>query len=69
MGFGYRSGRSGPTGKIESIKILHDMVPFTDFAIAAMRKWQFRAATLKGKPIRSQVAIAYVFQTPYAANN
>jgi hypothetical protein len=44
------------------------MVPFTDFAIAALRKWQFRAATLNGKPVSSQLAIAYVFQTPYAAN-
>lgn len=26
--------------------MLHALVPYSDFAVAAMRKWQFQAATL-----------------------
>jgi hypothetical protein len=51
-------------GKIEQVKAVRDFYPFTEFALSAARKWQFQAATLDGKPISSNVAIAFVFSTP-----
>jgi protein TonB len=55
-------------GQIEDTKVLHGMEPFTPYAVGALQKWKFQPATLNGKPLSSQIAVAYVFQTPYAAN-
>jgi hypothetical protein len=57
----------GTEGKIESTKVLREMSepgPFTALATDALGKWQFQAATLRGKPVASKVAIAFVFQAP-----
>lgn len=56
------------SGQVEDTKVLRGMEPFAKYATAALRKWQFQAATLSGKAVSSQLALAYVFQTPYAAN-
>jgi TonB family protein len=56
------------SGQVEDTKVLHAMEPFTKYALDAVGKWKFKAATLKGEPVSSQVTVAYVFQTPYAAN-
>jgi TonB family protein len=51
-------------GEADGTEILHGMEPFTDLAIDALRNWRFRAATLHGKEVSSQVPIAFIFQTP-----
>lgn len=51
-------------GKIERLKTIRDLNPFTQFALSAARKWQFQAATLHGKPKISNAAIAFVFTPP-----
>lgn len=51
-------------GKIESTEVLHGMAPFTDLAIAALRNWRFRPATLHDKAVSSELPIAFIFQTP-----
>jgi hypothetical protein len=54
----------GPTGNHEAIDVLRAMGPFTALAIDAAGKWEFQAATLRGKPVRSKLAVAFLFQPP-----
>jgi TonB family protein len=55
----------GPTGKVESTKVLRSMDErFTALATDALAKWQFQAATLRGRPVASKMAIAFVFLAP-----
>ena len=56
--------RVNALGKIDQVNAIRDFYPFTQFALSAARQWQFQAATLDGKPISSNVAIAFVFSTP-----
>ena len=51
-------------GRMENAEVLHGMAPFTDLAVDALRNWRFQAATLYGKPVASQLPIAFIFQTP-----
>jgi TonB family protein len=51
-------------GRIESTEVLRGTAPFTELAVDALRNWRFQAATLHGKPISSQLPIAFIFQTP-----
>ena len=50
-------------GRIDQVKAIHDFYPFTHFALSAAREWRFQAATLDGKPVSSNVVIAFVFST------
>jgi len=51
-------------GRIGYVEVIRELSPFTLFALNAAKKWQFRPATLNGKPIFSNVAIAFVFASP-----
>ncbi len=51
-------------GRIESTEVLRGMEPFTELAVDSLRNWRFQAATLHGKPVSSQLPIAFIFQTP-----
>jgi len=51
-------------GRMENAEVLRGMAPFTDLAVDALRNWRFQAATLNGKPVSSQLPIAFIFQTP-----
>lgn len=51
-------------GKIEDVKAIRSFYPFTQFSLDAAKKWQFRAATLNGEPITSDIAIAFVYSPP-----
>jgi Gram-negative bacterial TonB protein C-terminal len=53
---------------IQHLKIVRDLTPFTQFALSIANKWRFQAATLDGKPVASNLAIAFVFP-PLPANN
>jgi TonB family protein len=52
-------------GKVEDIKAIRPFNPFTKFALEAAGKWQFRAATMDGKPVASKIAIAFVYSPPF----
>lgn len=51
-------------GRMAIAKVLHPMPSFTQFSLDALKKWRFQAATLGGKPMDSNLVIAFVFQTP-----
>jgi TonB family protein len=58
----------GKSSAIQHLKVVRDLPPFTQFALSATNKWRFQAATLDGKPIASNLSIAFVFP-PLPANN
>jgi hypothetical protein len=49
---------------IEHLKVVRDLPPFAQVALSAANKWQFQAATLKGRPTTSNLAIAFIFTRP-----
>jgi TonB family protein len=51
----------GKTGAIQRTKLVRDSPPFTQVALDAMSKWHFQAAILEGRPIASNLTIAFVF--------
>jgi TonB family protein len=55
-------------GKVEDVKAIRSFRPFTQFALNAAQKWQFRAATLQGEPVMSYIAIAFVYSPPVVSN-
>jgi periplasmic protein TonB len=55
-------------GKAESPGVLYGTAPFEDFALKALEKWRFQPATLEGKPVLSQIPIAFVFQTTISSS-
>ena len=55
-------------GEVKDIKLLHGMAPFNSFAQEALKKWRFRAGTLRGKPVTSKIVIAFIFQPPHSSN-
>ena len=58
-----------PNGNVAATEVLRPMGPFTRFAIDALAKWQFQPATLRGKPVESKLAIAFMFEPPVAHSN
>jgi Gram-negative bacterial TonB protein C-terminal len=58
----------GKSSAIQHLKVVRDLPPFTQFALSAVPKWLFQAGTLDGKPVASNLAIAFVFP-PLPANN
>jgi outer membrane biosynthesis protein TonB len=58
----------GKSSAIQHLKVVRDLPPFTQLALSAARKWRFQAATLDGKPVVSNLAIAFVFP-PLPADN
>jgi len=54
-------------GDVKDVNLLHGMTGFNNFALDALKKWRFRAATLRGKPVTSKTVVAFIFQTPHSA--
>jgi TonB family protein len=55
-------------GEVKDVKLLHGMANFNSFAQEAVKKWRFRAGTLRGKPVTSKIVIAFIFQPPHSSN-
>lgn len=55
-------------GKVVHVTLLHSMAGFNHLVTDVLGKWQFRAATLEGKPITAPAVIAFVFQ-PLTSTN
>jgi outer membrane biosynthesis protein TonB len=51
----------GKTGAIQRAKLVRDLPPFSQFALNALNRWRFQSATLDGKPVASNLAIAFIF--------
>lgn len=52
-------------GDVKDVNLLHGVAIFNSFAREALKKWRFRAATLRGKPVTSKIVVAFIFQSPY----
>jgi outer membrane biosynthesis protein TonB len=53
-------------GNAAKVLTLLDVPPLTASAIAALKNWNFTAATYEGKPIQSHEVVAFVFRSPSA---
>jgi hypothetical protein len=51
----------GSDGKISDVQVVRDVPAETEPSITAIRKWEFSAAKLDGKPIESHVTVGVVF--------
>jgi outer membrane biosynthesis protein TonB len=51
----------GKSQSIQRLKVVRDLPPFTQFALSAANQWRFQAATLNGRPITSNLVVAFVF--------
>lgn len=51
-------------GRIKVREVLRPMLPFTQFALDALKKWRFQAAMLQGESVDSKVIVVFVFQSP-----
>ena len=54
----------GSSGQIEDVKAVRAASPFTQEALAAVRKWKFSPAKLDGQPIRSVIPVSFSFSQP-----
>ena len=53
----------GKSRSIQHLKVVRDHPRFTQFALSAVDKWRFQAATLDGRSITSNLVVAFVFPT------
>ena len=51
----------GKSGAMEHTKLVRDVPPFSQFGLNALSRWRFQAPTVDGKPVRSNLTIAFVF--------
>ncbi len=55
-------------GKVEDVSIVEaDDVLFGEAAVAAVRKWRFRPAEIKGAPVDCRMTLPFVFVSPYGS--
>jgi len=52
-------------GKVEGVKVLHDLPPLTGEAEASLANWRFMAATWNGHAVRSKIVMAFLFPPVY----
>jgi TonB family protein len=53
-------------GEIQDVKVVRDVPGFTAPALAAIKQWKFRPATLDGKPVAAVIPVAFSFGFPAA---
>ena len=51
----------GQRGGVQRTKVVRDLPPFSSFALNALSRWRLQPATLDGKPVPCNLAIAFVF--------
>ncbi len=51
-------------GNAEHVKLIRDLPGFTHLTLQAVKQWGFQPAMLDGQPVKSNVAIAFVFARP-----
>ena len=65
VAFDITVGKSGDAAKV---RVVRSVPALTAPAGEALKNWTFSAATFKGAPVASHVAVAYVFPTPGTAS-
>jgi TonB family protein len=55
-------------GHVKDVNFLYRTASFDNFVLDALKRWRFRAAILRGKPVTSKTVIAFVFQPPPSTN-
>ena len=55
-------------GDVGDVTFLHKMPGFDSLVLDALKKWRFRAAHFRAKPVISKMVIAFVFQPPASTN-
>ncbi len=55
-------------GNVTNVDTLHGLANFDRFAHAALKNWRFRAAAIRGVPVKSKITIAFIFQSPQSSN-
>jgi TonB family protein len=55
-------------GDVKDVNLLHGMANFNSFAREALKRWRFRAGTLRGRPVTSKIVVAFIFQPPHSSN-
>jgi len=53
-------------GRVGTVETIHGIPSLTAYTKRAIKDWRFDAATLNGKPVASNVAIAFVFRPLFA---
>jgi len=54
------------SGKVEDASVVEaDDVLFGEAAVAAVRKWRFRPAEVKGAPVDCRMTLPFIFTSPY----
>jgi hypothetical protein len=53
---------------VKDVNLLHGMANFNSFAREALKRWRFRAGTLRGRPVTSKIVVAFIFQPPHSSN-
>jgi protein TonB len=54
----------GPGGNIEGVQVVRGVASLTEAAERSVRQWKFCPATLEGRPVRADVAVAFTFTRP-----
>lgn len=53
-------------GDIQDVKVVQNSEAFQASALAAIKRWKFKPATLDGKPVPSVLPVAFSFSWPVA---
>jgi TonB family protein len=51
-------------GNVKNVSVLHGMDNFNRFAQRSLKNWRFQAATVRGRPVTSNIVVAFIFQPP-----
>jgi TonB family protein len=54
----------GTDGRIEDVRVVRAMPPFTEEAMKAIQQWKFAPATIDGEPVRAVIPVAFSFSRP-----
>jgi TonB family protein len=55
----------GEAGNVEDVRVARPLASVTEEAVRAVKKWTFSPATMRGKPVESQLTVFVVF-CPFA---
>ena len=51
----------GPTGRVDSVKVLRPLELVTDAAVVAARQWQYTPPTVRGKRVWMEITVSVSF--------
>jgi outer membrane biosynthesis protein TonB len=51
----------GEAGNVEDVRVARPLASVTDEAVRSVKKWTFAPATMRGKPVESQLTVFVVF--------